>query len=172
MRISYRDKGRIKRIAALIILAIVVTVVGPLIGFSEVIAPGTGINLQLSGPVTPMTPFTLQINQKGGAAQTSLALDPALMFADTLPANMTAVQYNAAAHTLTFSWDSGSPPNAAISLMTPSTAPQVVSAVSGSLSESLTITPEGASPFEVAAEPEPDTTAGPDSTDIDDAPAQ
>ena len=109
----------------------------------------TGITLQLGGTAEPMRPFPLLLSQGGGGGdRTTLTFAPGLMFADSLPANMTAVHYDESTHTLSFAWAPGLPKSATIQLLTATTGSLKVSAVSGSLNESVTITPAENSPAE------------------------
>ncbi|MCL2338069.1 MAG: SpaA isopeptide-forming pilin-related protein [Firmicutes bacterium] len=158
-----RKKRRIRLLAVVLLLMLVAVIRLPALhdtfGLSD-----TKIDLRLDGPVEPLSPFTLHISQGvGGEARTTLTLAPGLMFADSLPANMTEVHYDDAAQTLSFAWASGAPRQAAIQLFTAATASRTISAVSGNLSGSVIITPAGsnlpapaapsAAPAEVAAAP-------------------
>ncbi|MCL2338068.1 MAG: SpaA isopeptide-forming pilin-related protein [Firmicutes bacterium] len=154
-------KRRIKLLALLLLLLLVAIMRLPALhdtfGLSD-----TKIDLRLDGPVEPLSQFALHISQGvGGDARTTLTLAPGLMFAGSLPANMTEVHYDDATQTLSFAWAPGVPRQAAIQLLTATTASRTVSAVSGNLSGSVTITPAGnslaapagapAAPAEVAA---------------------
>ena len=100
-----------------------------------------GIYLQINGNVEPMHPFLLTISQNGGDARTSITFDPNMMFADTLPSNMTEVQYDNATHTLSFAWDTDLPATATVRLITAAAANQDITALSGKLSGTITVVP-------------------------------
>jgi len=95
-----------------------------------------GISVSVDAPqVTTGSNYTVTISQgDGGDARTSIMLSSGVIFAGSLPDNMINVDYDFDTGALSFEWDADAAQTAAIKLVTYSTDPQYIEAVSGNLS--------------------------------------